>query len=158
MAYLDKTGLQHLIEKIKNRVIPIDKGGTGATTTTQARHNLFNNSPLSVEEGGTGVRSYRELGYALMFVREYVLDNQTISAGTAKEITYVYNKDLVAVPPILVGWYLSNATSSGQNVSNVSVYGAYITEDGDKFVIKCKNTGSSTAKVKAIFKVLTYNY
>lgn len=158
MSYLDKTGLQYLVNKIKNRVIPIDKGGTGATTTTQARHNLFNNSPLSVEEGGTGVQSYRELGYALMFVREYVLDNQTISAGTAKEITYVYNKDLVAVPPILVGWYLSNATSSGQNVSNVHVYGAYINAAGDKFVIKCKNTGGSTAKVKAVFKVLTYNY
>lgn len=44
MAYLDKAGLEHLVAKIKayvnNRVIPISKGGTGATTALNARGNL----------------------------------------------------------------------------------------------------------------------
>lgn len=40
MSYLDKTGLQYLVNKIKNRVIPIDKGGTGATTLLEAKKTL----------------------------------------------------------------------------------------------------------------------
>mgnify|MGYP004723520687 CR=1 FL=1 len=40
MAYLDKAGLEHLVNKIKARVIPISKGGTGATTALNARGNL----------------------------------------------------------------------------------------------------------------------
>ncbi len=40
MAYLDKAGLEHLVDKIKARVIPIAKGGTGATTAAGARKNL----------------------------------------------------------------------------------------------------------------------
>lgn len=133
-----------------NGLIPIAQGGTGAATSTDARKNLFDNKALPVAEGGTGVTSYGEYFYAAYDVRDYVLDNQTIAAGETKELTY----DLgIAGPGILVGWYLSNATSSGKNVSNVSVYGAYINANGDKFVIKCKNTGSSTAKVKATFRV-----
>ena len=110
---------------------------------------MFDNKALPVAEGGTGVTSYESYFYAAYDVTDYVLDNQTIAAGAAKELTYNYG---MAGPSILAGWYLSNATSSGQNVSNVTVYGAYINDDGDKFVIKCKNTGSSTAKVKATFR------
>ena len=40
MAYLDKEGLEHLVNKIKNRIIPISKGGTGATTVADAKNNL----------------------------------------------------------------------------------------------------------------------
>lgn len=40
MSYLDKTGLQYLVNKIKNRVIPIDKGGTGVTTSLEAKKTL----------------------------------------------------------------------------------------------------------------------
>lgn len=40
MSYLDKTGLQYLVNKIKNRVIPLDKGGTGATNLADAKTNL----------------------------------------------------------------------------------------------------------------------
>lgn len=40
MAYLDKAGLEHLVNKIKARVIPISKGGTGATTADGAREKL----------------------------------------------------------------------------------------------------------------------
>lgn len=40
MAYLDNAGLEHLVNKIKARVIPISKGGTGATTALNARGNL----------------------------------------------------------------------------------------------------------------------
>lgn len=133
-----------------NDLIPIAQGGTGAATSTDARKNLFDNKALPVAEGGTGVTSYASYFYAAYGVRDYVLDNQTLAAGTVKELTYNLG---IAGPSILAGWYLSNATSSGQNVSNVTVYGAYINENGDKFVIKCKNTGSSTAKVKAIFRV-----
>lgn len=40
MSYLDKTGLQYLVNKIKNRIIPLDKGGTGATNLDDAKTNL----------------------------------------------------------------------------------------------------------------------
>lgn len=151
MSYLDKTGLQYLVNKIKNRVIPIDKGGTGATTTSQARSNLFDGKPLPISEGGTGATDTQGAFYNMFDVVERVLDNQTIAAGAVAEITYNWN---MTGSSVLVGWYLSNATSSGQHVSTVSVYGAYSTED--KVVIKCKNTGKSTAKVKATFKILTW--
>lgn len=138
-----------------NGLIPIEQGGTGAATSTDARKNLFDNKALPVAEGGTGVKSYEEYFYAAYYISDYVLDNQTIAAGEVKELTYNFG---MAGPSILAGWYLSNATSSGQNVSNVSVYGAYINADGDKFVIKCKNTGSSTAKVKATFRAFRVRY
>lgn len=138
-----------------NGLIPIAQGGTGAATSTDARKNLFDNKALPVAEGGTGVKSYEEYFYAAYYISDYVLDNQTIAAGEVKELTYNFG---VAGPSILAGWYLSNATSSGKNVSNVSVYGAYINADGDKFVIKCKNTGSSTAKVKATFRAFRVRY
>lgn len=138
-----------------NGLIPIAQGGTGAATSTDARKNLFDNKALPVAEGGTGVKSYEEYFYAAYYISDYVLDNQTIAAGEAKELTYNFG---MAGPSILAGWYLSNATSSGQNVSNVSVYGAYINADGDKFVIKCKNTGSSKAKVKATFRAFRVRY
>lgn len=138
-----------------NGLIPIAQGGTGAATSTDARKNLFDNKALPVAEGGTGVKSYEEYFYAAYYISDYVLDNQTIAAGGVKELTYNFG---VAGPSILAGWYLSNATSSGQNVSNLSVYGAYINADGDKFVIKCKNTGSSTAKVKATFRAFRVRY
>lgn len=138
-----------------NGLIPIAQGGTGAATSTDARKNLFDNKALPVAEGGTGVKSYEEYFYAAYYISDYVLDNQTIEAGETKELTYNFG---MAGPSILAGWYLSNATSSGKNVSNVSVYGAYINADGDKFVIKCKNTGSSTAKVKATFRAFRVRY
>ena len=37
------------------RVIPIERGGTGATTTNGALDNLFGESPLPISRGGTGV-------------------------------------------------------------------------------------------------------
>lgn len=146
---LDRTSGGFTASRI-NGLIPIAQGGTGAATSTDARKNLFDNKALPVAEGGTGVKSYEDYFYDAYDVIDYVLDNQTIAAGAATEITYNYG---MAGPGILVGWYLSNATSSGQNVSNVTVYGAYVNADGDKFVIKCKNTGSSTAKVKVTFRV-----
>lgn len=138
-----------------NGLIPIAQGGTGAATSTDARKNLFDNKALPVAEGGTGVKSYEDYFYDAYDVIDYVLDNQTIAAGASTEITYNFG---MTGPSILAGWYLSNATSSGKNVSNVSVYGAYINADGDKFVIKCKNTGSSTAKVKATFRAFRVRY
>ena len=133
--------------------LPISRGGTGATTTNGALDNLLGESPLPISRGGTGATNTQDSFYNMFNVVERTIDNQTIAAGTSKEITYDWN---IAGSCVLVGWYLSNATSSGQNVSNVSVYGAYINANGNKFVIKCKNTGSSNAKVKATFKILTW--
>lgn len=151
---LDRTSGGFTASRI-NGLIPIAQGGTGAATSTDARKNLFDNKALPVAEGGTGVKSYEDYFYDAYDVIDYVLDNQTIAAGASTEITYNFG---MTGPSILAGWYLSNATSSGKNVSNVSVYGAYINADGDKFVIKCKNTGSSTAKVKATFRAFRVRY
>lgn len=68
--YLDKTGLQKLVALIKNRVIPVDKGGTGLTASPSMLVNLastveadvMQESPrpgvagiLPLSRGGTGL-------------------------------------------------------------------------------------------------------
>lgn len=148
MSYLDKTGLQHLIEKIKNRVIPIDKGGTGATTASDAINNLFIR-PLPVDKGGTGSTLPGAALDNLMRDAEIVLDNQSIAAGGIKEFTV---KGPTIAPYTVVGvldWYASNASSNGGGVSQINVYGVYVKDNsGGDMVFKCRNIGSSTARIK----------
>lgn len=131
--------------------LPISRGGTGAVTSTDARKNLFDYEALPVAEGGTGVKSIYDGWFKYFDIKSYVLDNQTIGAGGISELTY---NETRAGQRVLAGFFISNATSGGTGVSGIAVYGAYITDDGDKFVVKCKNTGTKTAKVKVVFKVL----
>lgn len=148
MSYLDKAGLQHLIEKIKNRVVPIDKGGTGATTAPDAINNLFI-EPLPITKGGTDSTDPGSALVNLMRNAEMVLDNQSISAGGAKELTV---KGPTIAPYTIVGvlkWIVSNASNNGVGATQISVYGVYVTNAGDGSVtFKCKNNGSSTARIK----------
>lgn len=138
----------------KAAIFPVSSGGTGAATAAAARNNLLENKALSVSEGGTGVTSIYSGWYKYFNVNSYILDNQTIAAGGIAELTYSHG---IAGLRILAGYYISNASSSGTGASGIAVYGAYITDDGDKFVIKCKNTGTKAAKVKVGFKVLECN-
>lgn len=133
------------------KVIPIERGGTGAVTSTDARKNLFDYEALPVAEGGTGVKSIYDGWYKYFDIKSYVLDNKTIEAGGTSELTY---NEIMARQRVLAGFFISNATSGGIGASGIAVYGAYITDDGTKFVVKCKNTGTKTAKVKVVFKVL----
>lgn len=138
----------------KSAIFPVSSGGTGAATASAARKNILENKALSVSEGGTGVTSIYDGWYKYFSVNSYILDNRTIAAGGIEELTYSLG---MAGQRILAGYYVSNATSGGTGASGIAVYGAYITDDGDKFVIKCKNTGSKAAKVKVGFKVLECN-
>lgn len=153
MAYLDKVGLQHLIEKIKNRVIPIDKGGTGATTASDAVNNLFV-LPLPVTKGGTDSTDPGSALVNLMKDAEMVLDNQSIAAGGIKELTV---KGPTIAPYTIVGvlkWIVSNASNNGSGASQISVYGVYVTNANDGSVtFKCRNNGSSTAKIKLTVRI-----
>lgn len=132
-------------------VFLVTAGGTGATTASDARKNLLENKPLSAEEGGTGVSSRGE-----MFERaEFIHDNVSVKAGAAIEISIDISSKINAgyIPLGLIGSYMSNASSSGANVSNMALYGMYISESGTA-VLKARNTGSSAAKVKAVAKIL----
>lgn len=132
-------------------VFPVTAGGTGATTASDARKNLLENKPLSAEEGGTGVSSREE-----MFERaEFIKDNVSVKAGAAIEISIDISSKTNAgyIPFGLIGSYMSNASSSGANVSNMALYGMYISESGTA-VLKARNTGSSAAKVKAVAKIV----
>lgn len=132
-------------------VFPVTAGGTGATTAPDARKNLLENKPLSAEEGGTGVSSRVE-----MFERaEFTNDNVSVKAGAAIEISIDISSKTNAgyIPLGLIGSYMSNASSSGANVSNMVLYGMYISESGTA-VLKARNTGSSAAKVKAVAKIV----
>lgn len=153
MSYLDKTGLQYLVEKIKNRVIPIDKGGTGATTASDAVNNLFV-LPLPITKGGTNSTDPGNALANLMRDAEIVLDNQSIAAGGIKELTI---KGPTIAPYTIVGvlkWIVSNASNKGGGASSISVYGVYVTNAYDGSVtFKCKNNGSSTAKIKLTAKI-----
>lgn len=138
----------------KSAIFPVSSGGTGAATAAAARNNLLENKALSVSEGGTGVTSIYSGWYKYFDVKSYILDNKTIAAGGLAELTYNLG---ISGQRVLAGYYVSNATSDGTGASGIAVYGAYITDDGDKFVVKCRNTGSKAAKVKVGFKVLECN-
>lgn len=132
-------------------VFPVTAGGTGATTASDARKNLLENKPLSAEEGGTGASSRVE-----MFERaEFINDNVSVKAGAAIEISIDISSKTNAgyIPLGLIGSYMSNASSRGANVSNMGLYGMYISESGTA-VLKARNTGSSEAKVKAVAKIV----
>ena len=131
--------------------LPISRGGTGAVTSTDARKNLFDYEALPVAEGGTGVKSIYDGWYKYFDIKSYVLDNRTIEAGGISELTY---NEIMARQRVLAGFFISNATSNGSGASGIAVYGAYINDDGTQSVVKCKNTGTKTAKVKVVFKVL----
>lgn len=137
----------------KSAIFPVSSGGTGAETAA-ARNNLLENKALSVSEGGTGVTSIYSGWYKYFNVKSYILDNKTIAADGLAELTYNLG---MAGQRVLAGYYVSNATSGGTGASGIAVYGAYITDEGDKFIVKCKNTGSKAAKVKVGFKVLECN-
>ena len=154
-----------------NGLIPISHGGTGASNEEDALDRLFRTGSsdpewpeitLDVKKGGTGERSVDAFCRNNFYIETFTLDNQTISAGGLAELTYTKPSDLGDLlidngGPMytLSGWYISNASSGGTGASGIAVYGAYINDDGTKMVLKCKNTGTKAAKVKAVFKVLS---
>ena len=135
----------------KPAVFPVSSGGTGATSKESAIRNLLNNNPLSVSNGGTGVTSRSD-----MFEKvEFINDNVSVKAGAAIEISInISSKTNAGYIPIgFIGSYMSNASSSGANVSNMVLYGMYISDSGTA-VLKARNTGNSAAKVKAVAKIM----
>lgn len=129
-------------------VFPVTAGGTGATTASDAINNLFT-QPLPVNKGGTGSTFPGLALDHLMGDAEIVLDNQSLAAGGIKDFTV---KGPTVSPYTVVGvvkWLISNASSNGSGASQINVYGVYVKDDsGGDVVFKCRNIGSSAAKIK----------
>lgn len=64
-ALSDVTDLKSRMTAEENKVQPLDKGGTGATTAATAREAILENKALSIAEGGTGKTTATEALKAL---------------------------------------------------------------------------------------------
>ena len=140
------------------KVIPIERGGTGATTTNGALDNLFGESPLPISRGGTGVNTQEAL--ASLCVKFVDIDlyamidaNKDAIISITKEnidypITPGYNTGLeyfVGVP-IAITTNVTNG-EAGYYSSYVNVYGVYFTNDNKTINCKCRNLYSKLAYV-----------
>lgn len=86
MAYLDRAGLEHLVDKIKNRIIPISKGGTGKTTATAALTAL----------GGAGIK---KLWTNASIGSDFGAQTITLPSSTATHILILDNHGQVFIIP-----------------------------------------------------------
>lgn len=140
------------------KVIPIERGGTGATTTNGALDNLFGESPLPISRGGTGVNTQEAL--ASLCVKFVDIDlyamidankDTTISDTKAMidyPITPGYNTgwEYFVGVPIAITTNVTNG-EAGYYSSYVNVYGVYFTNDNKTINCKCRNLYSKTAYV-----------
>lgn len=140
------------------KVIPIERGGTGATTTNGALDNLFGESPLPISRGGTGVNTQEAL--ASLCVKFVDIDlhamidaNKNATISIDKE-----NIDYPITPGYNTGWeyfvgvpiaITTNVTNgeAGHYASYVNVYGVYFTNDNKTINCKCRNLYSKLAYV-----------
>lgn len=127
----------------------------GVDTLWNPADALWDLDILPVSKGGTGVSSRKEFTDGMFERVEFIVDNVSVKAGAAIEISIDISSKTNAgyIQLGLLGSYMSNASSSGANVSNMTLYGMYISESGS-VVLKARNTGSSAAKVKAVAKVV----
>ena len=140
------------------KVIPIERGGTGATTTNGALDNLFGESPLPISRGGTGVNTQEAL--ASLCVKFVDIDlyamidaNKDATISITKEM-----RDYPFTPGYNTGWeyfvgvpiaITTNVTNgeAGYYSSYVNVYGVYFTNDNKTINCKCRNLYSKMAYV-----------
>jgi hypothetical protein len=139
MSYLDKTGLQYLVNKIKNRVIPLDKGGTGATNLYDAKTNLGVPEVAGVFQLGSNLSlSTTDVYHHLKLKVSDILSpnsNYGIEDGNIKFNGTAGETRLIKVD---VSIYLSTSFSSGSLVTTrVRLYNPYpsdsFTETGIRF-------------------------
>ena len=90
-ALSDVTDLKSRMTAEENKVQPLNKGGTGATTATEARKAILENKALSIAEGGTGATTAaaasKNLGLDSIgkFYQQH-FNATAIPSGTSKEL------------------------------------------------------------------------
>ena len=129
------------------KVIPIERGGTGATTTNGALDNLFGESPLPISRGGTGVNTQEALASLCV---KFVDIELYAMIDPNKEVTISIDKEngreyFVGVP-IAITTDVTNG-EAGYYSSYVNVYGVYFTNDNKTINCKCRNLHSKLAYV-----------
>lgn len=93
-ALSDVTDLKSRMTAEENKVQPLNKGGTGATTATEARKAILESKALSIAEGGTGKTTAAEARKALG-ITESIISDVTQQSGNRKMRTVKHaNGDL----------------------------------------------------------------
>lgn len=146
------------IKRIPSVPVAISQGGTNATTAADARTNLGVPSvPVTVAQGGTNAttaaNARSNLGVKRYAVEEYVKDNVSINGpGNTGNLDITVSKSGYNAIGV-VGFYITNATSSGQNSTWCTMLYCMRTSNSNVRVRVC-NVGTSTAKVKITVYVL----
>lgn len=146
------------------KVIPIERGGTGATTTNGALDNLFDMSPLPISRGGTGVNTQEKLSNLCVGISHIGIE-KTLKGNSDTEITYSKTEPQYPIKPgyntgyeFFVGELLGVTTNvqnseGGKNSSYVNVYGVYFSNNNEVVRVKCRNFSSSEAVIKILLTV-----
>lgn len=146
------------------KVIPIERGGTGATTIDGAVDNLFSGLPLPISRGGTGVKTQEELtSLCVKFADIEVIGHINKSSDT----TLTADKPMIEYPiipgyntgleyfvgePIAITTNVTNG-EGGKYSSYVNVYGVYFTNDNKTINVKCRNLSADMANVTILVRV-----
>ena len=146
------------------RVIPIERGGTGATTTNGALDNLFGESPLPISRGGTGVNTQEKLSNLCVGISLITIE-KTLKANSDNNVTYSMTEPMFPIKPgyntgyeFFVGELLGITTNvqnsdGGKNSSYVNVYGVYFSNNNEVVSVKCRNFSSSEAVIRILIRV-----
>lgn len=146
------------------KVIPIERGGTGATTTNGALDNLFDKSPLPISRGGTGANTQEKLAslcvkFVDIEVRAYIDKNADVTLKVDKPmieypITPGYNTgwEYFVGEPIAITTNVTNG-EDGKYSSYINVYGVYFTNDNKTINVKCRNLSANMAHVTILVRV-----
>ena len=147
----DTSGLMHTSDWVENGVIPVNKGGTGATTAAEARNALGlgnTTEALPIANGGTGATtaSAAQANIVGLTTQTFTKDNVAFSANSARETTI--NVEKPGYTPIAInGLKVDSATDKGENPSYLMI-GSFSIEN-NTVVLFCRNLHTSgKAKVK----------
>ncbi len=144
--------------------IPVTYGGTGATSAADARTNLgASNGVWPVSLGGTGATSTADartnLGVKALSTAFVSVDNIALTArGTSGD----YASGTISAarsgytPICVVGWGITNASTSGAYSSYCALYGLWLNSSGN-VEYRVKNHCTSAAKIKITAVVLYGN-
>ena len=145
------------------KVIPIERGGTGATTTNGALDNLFGESPLPISRGGTGVNTQEKLSNLCVGISLIEIET-TLKGNSDNSIKYSMKEPMFPIKPGYTGYEFfigellgitTNVQNSdgGKNSSYVNVYGVYFSNNNEVVSVKCRNFSSSEAVIRILIRV-----
>lgn len=131
----------------EDKIQPLDKGGTGATTATAARKAILENKALSIAEGGTGKTTAAEAREALGITGGIISDvTQTNNSRIFRTIKYE-NGDMeqymwgsnismmfVANGNRFMDFVTFNALEEFANPSKIFIYGSCESNSGIAFL------------------------